>query len=280
MPRRVPAVERALDILELFLRSPQPESLSVPEIARALELPRSTAHELVATLVARRYLRPLEGNPHRFALDARVFELGNAYAAGLDLAREGQIVARKIAAQCDETVHIAVLEGREAFYIAKVDSTNALRLVSAIGRRLPAHCTAVGKMLLSGLSEEEFAERFAGVHELPGMTPNSIRTIEALRAELARTRARGIAWDNCESNPDVRCVAAPIYDHRGRMVAAMSISFPVVRDTPERFRELSRLVQEGARELSERLGYRVPYPDSREPELPPWHRERSAVTER
>ncbi|MCX2728406.1 IclR family transcriptional regulator [Thermomicrobium sp. 4228-Ro] len=280
MPRRVPAVERALDILELFLQSPQPDSLSVPEIARALGLPRSTAHELVATLVARRYLRPLEENPHRFTLDARVFELGNAYATGLDLAREGQIVARRIAAQCDETVHIAVLEGREAFYIAKVDSTNALRLVSAIGRRLPAHCTAVGKMLLSGLSEEEFAERFARVDELPGMTSNSIRTVEALRAELARIRARGLAWDNCESNPDVRCVAAPILDHRGRMVAAMSISFPVVRDTPERFLELSRLVRDGARELSERLGYRLSHSDPREPELPPWHLERSEVTGR
>lgn len=271
MPRRVPAVERALDILELFLRSPQPESLSVPEIARALDLPRSTAHELVATLVARRYLRPIEGNPHRYALDVRVFELGNAYAAGLDLAREGQIVARRVAASCDETVHIAVLEGTDVFYIAKVDSTNALRLVSAIGRRLPAHCTAVGKMLLSGLSEEEFAERFAGVRELPGMTRNSLRSVDALRAELARTRARGIAWDNCESNPDVRCVAAPIYDHRGRMVAAMSISFPVVRDTPERFLELSRLVREGAQELSQRLGYREISQGTWQPELPPWH---------
>ncbi len=271
MPRRVPAVERALDILELFLRLPQPESLSVPEIARALDLPRSTTHELVTTLVARRYLRPIEGNPHRYALDARVFELGNAYAAGLDLAREGQIVARRVAAQCDETVHIAVLEGTDVFYIAKVDSTNALRLVSAIGRRLPAHCTAVGKMLLSGLSEEEFAERFAGVQELPGMTRNSLRSVDALRAELARTRARGIAWDNCESNPDVRCVAAPIYDHRGRMVAAMSISFPVVRDTPERFLELSRLVRQGAQELSQRLGYREALQGTWEPELPPWH---------
>lgn len=270
MARRVPAVERALDILELFLRTP-PESLSVPEIARALGLPRSTAHELVATLVARRYLRPLEANPHRYALDVRVFELGNAYANGLDLAREGQAVARRIAAQCDETVHIAVLEGTEVFYIAKVDSTNALRLVSAIGRRLPAHCTAVGKMLLSGLSAEEFACRFAGVQELPGMTRNSIRSVEALQEELARIRVRGLAWDNCESNPDVRCVAAPIHDHRGRMVAAMSISFPVVRDTPERFRELARLVREGAREVSERLGYRQPGAVLGDVELPPWH---------
>ncbi|MDW7982709.1 MAG: IclR family transcriptional regulator [Thermomicrobium sp.] len=272
MPRRVPAVERALDILELYLRSPQPESLSVPEVARALGLPRSTAHELVATLVARRYLRPTEGNPHRYALDARVFELGNAYATGLDLAREGQVVARRIAALCDETVHVAVLEDTDVFYIAKVDSTNALRLVSAIGRRLPAHCTAVGKMLLSGLSEEEFAQRFAGAQELVGMTRNSLRSVDALRAELARTRARGIAWDNCESNPDVRCVAAPIYDHRGRMVGAMSISFPVVRDTPERFLELSRLVREGAQEVSQRLGYRAPDTMAWTPELPPWHR--------
>lgn len=280
MPRRVPAVERALDILELFLGTPQPESLSVPEIARALGLPRSTTHELVATLVARRYLRPIEGNAHRFALDVRVFELGNVYATGLDLVREGQAVARRIAAQCDETVHIAVLEGTEVFYIAKVDSTNALRLVSAIGRRLPAHCTAVGKMLLSGLSEEEFRARFDGLSTLVRMTRNSIPTVEALHAELTATRVRGLAWDNCESNPDVRCVAAPIYDHRGRMVAAMSISFPVVRDTPERFLELARLVRQGAREVSERLGYRVPGARSPKPELPPWHREKASGGER
>ncbi|MCM8749567.1 IclR family transcriptional regulator [Thermomicrobiaceae bacterium CFH 74404] len=273
MPRRVPAVDRAFDILELFLRTPQPESLSVPEIARALELPRSTVHELVGTLVARRYLRALEDHPHRFALDVKVFELGNAYAATLDLAREGQEVARRIAAACDETVHIAVLDGTEVFYIAKVDSTNAVRLVSAIGRRLPAHCTAVGKMLLSGLPDAELAERYRGIDRLPALTANSITELDALRRELAAIRRRGVAYDNCESNADARCVAAPIHDHRGQLVAAMSISFPIVRDTPERFRELARLVRVGAGELSRRLGYRGTVVDpERVLEPPPWHR--------
>uniref|UniRef100_A0A831TIV9 IclR family transcriptional regulator n=1 Tax=Thermorudis peleae TaxID=1382356 RepID=A0A831TIV9_9BACT len=281
MPRRVPAVDRAFDILELFLRTPQPESLSVPEIARALELPRSTVHELVGTLVARRYLRALEDHPYRFALDVKVFELGNAYAATLDLAREGQEVARRIAAACDETVHIAVLDGTEVFYIAKVDSTNAVRLVSAIGRRLPAHCTAVGKMLLSGLSDAELTERYRGVDRLPALTANSITSLDVLRRELAAIRQRGVAYDNCESNADARCVAAPVYDHRGHLVAAMSISFPTIRDTPERFCMLSKLVRLGAGELSRRLGYRGTIPD---PEAtldpPPWHLERAGPERR
>jgi IclR family KDG regulon transcriptional repressor len=271
VPRQVPAVVRALDILELFLRQSPPPALSVPEIAAALSLPRSTAHELVGTLVARRYLQPDAHQPHRFTLGVRLFELGNAYAAGLDLAREGQLVAQQVAAQCGETVHVAVLDGIEVFYIAKVDSTNPVRLVSAIGKRLPAHCTAVGKMLLSGLADHELEERYRQAGGLVGMTPNSITSLAALKAELAATRRRGLAYDNCESNLDARCVAAPVYDHEGQMVAAMSISFPIIRDDPVRILELAQLIRQGARALSERLGYRGTARFDGAIEPPPWH---------
>ena len=253
MTRLVPAIARALDLLELFVDGGP--SLSIPDMAARLGRPRSSVHEIVQTLLARGYLARLEQQPNRFTLGARLFELGNAYANELDLAREGQQVARWVAAECDETVHLAILDGTQVVYIAKVDSTHAVRMVSVLGGRLPAHCTAVGKMLLSGLSDAEVAARFAGSQTLVAMTPASITSLGRLRQELAEIRARGLAYDDCESNTLVRCVSAPVYDHRGEMVAAMSISVPIVRMDDSRREELGKLVRKGADELSRRLGY-------------------------
>ena len=253
MPRLVPAVARAFDILETFRGGAGP--LAVPELAARLGLPRSSAHDLVRTLYRRGYLHALADQPHRFVLGLRVFELGSAYAAGLDLPREGRQAARAVSSACNETVHVAVLDDTEVVYIAKVDSTQAVRMISAVGRRLPAHCTAVGKMLLAGLPDQELMARYRRSKSLVSMTPNSIASLPGLRREVIASRSRGLAYDDCESNVDVRCVAAPVYDREGQMVAAMSISVPVTRMRPRRRDELARLVKQGAQDLSRRLGF-------------------------
>ncbi|UCM87694.1 IclR family transcriptional regulator [Streptomyces marincola] len=253
MGRRVPAVSRALDILELFLDGDG--TLSAPEITRRLQLPRTTVHELVTTLAARSYLVPVPEQPGRYRLGVRTYQLGSRYAEQLDLAAEGQQVARAVAETCGETVHVAVLEEADVIYIAKVDSTHAVRMVSAAGRRLPAHCTAVGKMLLASLPPRELAERLPAGGELPGMTPNSITSPEALRAALDEVRERGFASEQRESNPDVSCVAGPVRDRAGRVVAALSISVPMIRWSADRQEELAALAVRGAAQLSERLGH-------------------------
>lgn len=253
MGRLVPAVTRALDVLELFLEGDS--ALSAPDVVRRLGLPRTTVHELLTTLAARSYLVPLPGQPGRYRLGVRTYQLGSRYAEQLDLAAEGEQVAREVAETCDETVHVAVLEDTDVIYIAKVDSTHAVRMVSAAGRRLPAHCTSVGKMLLASLSEEELELRLAD-REFIAMTPDSITDADALRAELARTRERGVAVEHRESNPDVSCVAAPVRDSGGRVVAALSISVPMIRWSDERERELAELAGKGAGALSVRLGHR------------------------
>jgi IclR family KDG regulon transcriptional repressor len=254
MARLVPAVTRAFDILELFLREEQP--LTVPEIAARVGLPRSTAHELVRTLAARHYLAPAPSQPHQFALGSKSFELGNAYASRVDLIVEGQHVARKVAAESEETVHLGVLDGLEVVYIVKEDSSHTLRMVSGVGLRRPAHCTAMGKMLLSAIPDDELARKLGDFDELPGLTPNSITSRGCLFEELAAVRARGFAFDDRESNPSVRCVASPIFDHTGTMIAAMSISIPVFRDLPERRATMIELLGSGTEELSRRLGHR------------------------
>jgi len=254
MGRAVPAVSRALDIMELFLDRP---SLSAPQITELLGLPRTTVHELVTTLVDRRYLDATPGAPIRYRLGMRLFQLGSQFADRLDLVREAQDAAGDVALACDETVHVAILDGTDVVYIAKVDSTHPVRMVSAVGRRLPAHCTAVGKMLLSGLGTDALDARYPRGHTLSAMTPRSITSPARLRSHLAEVHAEGVAYDDCESNEAVRCVSAPVYDHSGRMAAAMSISVPTIRWTDERRSEWTALVQRGAAELSRRLGHRI-----------------------
>ncbi|RII12306.1 Transcriptional regulator KdgR [Streptomyces sp. YIM 130001] len=253
MARLVPAVTRSLDILELFLEGDG--TLSAPEVTRSLGLPRTTVHELIATLTARSYLVPVPARPGRYRLGVRTYQLGSRYSEDLDLAAEGRQVATEVADTCDETVHVAILEGTDVIYIAKVDSTHAVRMVSAAGRRLPAHCTSVGKMLLAALPEAELESRLADL-ELTAMTPHSITEPATLRATLDETRQRGVASEHRESNPDVSCVAAPVRDRTGRVVAALSISVPMIRWSDAREAELAELAAKGAAELSARLGHR------------------------
>jgi IclR family transcriptional regulator, KDG regulon repressor len=251
MPRLVPAVLRAADILELFLG---PEAaLSAADVVERLGLPRSTVHELLTTLVARRYLDRQPGEEAMYRLGPRLLELGSLYQQRLEFAAEADAVARGVAAQCGETVHVGVLDGLDVVYVSKIDSTHSVRLISEVGRRVPAHCTAVGKVLLAGLAQERLTELVKG-RKLVALTEHSITSRSALLAELKEVRATGVAHERSESNVDAGCVAAPVIDAQGEWVAAMSISIPTSRHSDDAWPRWEKLVREGAAELSARLG--------------------------
>lgn len=255
MARIIPSVSRALRILELFLNDQYP--LSIPEIVRRLGLPRTTTHELVYTLIHSGYLRRDAHLSNKVFLGPKVLELGHVYVGKLDLLAEGRKIAEGIVAKCDETVQMAILEGTEAVFVAKVECSKMVRLVSEVGSRLPAHCTAVGKMLLSSLTESDINILYKGKDNLEKMTENSIGSLSQLKHELSVIRKRGLSYDDCESNIDVRCVSAPIYNHTGKMVAAMSISVPISRITLPKQDELSVIIRKGAKEVSKNLGYEI-----------------------
>lgn len=243
---------RAVDILDTFLDGKGPRT--VAEITAELAIPRSTAYELVQTLVARQCLRLVDEHTHRYDLGLHLFELGSAYTESVELSEQGRQVAQELVARSGETVHVATLDGTEVVYLVKADSPKAVRMVSAVGKRLPAHCTAVGKALLSGLDDSEVARRY-GDAEWVRMTPNSLADLDALLAELVQIRENGLALDNCESNVDVRCVAAPVRDSSRHVVAGLSISVPAHR--ADRISgDLASYVADGAKALSERLGHR------------------------
>jgi IclR family transcriptional regulator, KDG regulon repressor len=252
MARPVPAVVRTLDILELFLdRRPLPAQ----EIVGRLELPPATVRELLDTLVARSYLVAEPGEPTRYRVGLRLFQLGSLFAEQLGLAREAERITARVAEACDETVQVAILDGTDVVSIARAEGSRPVRMVSTLGHRLPAHCTSLGKVLLSGLDAAALDDRYPSGAQLSGMTGQSITSPAVLRAQLAEVRASGLAYDDCESNEAVHCVAAPVHDHTGAVVAAMSISVPTLRWSEDRREELTTLIRTGAATLSQRLGH-------------------------
>jgi IclR family KDG regulon transcriptional repressor len=250
--RLVPALDRGLLLLRVLAESSDPQTGA--DLCRATGLPRTTVHDLLYTLVALDYAREIDPQLHSFALGPRVVALGHSYLAGLDLSAEADRVVRKVSQVTGETVQVAVLDGADVMYVAKAESRNTLRLVSAVGRRLPAHLTGVGKALLAHQPDAELEGLFEDPEHLPTMTPNSIDTLSRLKTELRRVRKQGYAEDHCESNPDVACVAAAITGEHGQVAAAISISFPVTRDTEAYRKELLAQVLEASQELSHTLG--------------------------
>lgn len=253
MSRLTPALVRGLDILELFLD--RDAGLSAPEITALTGLPRATVHELLSTLVARSYLRRDEST-RLFHLGLRVFQLGNAYGERLDLVTTGRLVAREIAAVCAETVNVGILDGPNVVYMVKVESSQAVRMVSAIGRQMPANCTALGKALLAYLPRGVVEGLYPGGPGLPGMTPQSITGMDDLLGQLEEIRRTGLAFEAGESTPGVSCVAAPVRDHLGTVVASLSVSVPDMRWEQRPAGEWAKIAAEGARRLSELLGAR------------------------
>jgi len=247
--RTVPALDRGLQILELLGRSDCPVKAS--EVATLLRIPRSATYELLSTLRRRGFLQ--QDSEGLVSLGPQLLALGSVYTQRLDLTQVAQEAAFSLRTECNETVQVGTLEGRDVLYIARADPSRIVRLVSAVGRRIPAHCTAIGKTLLADLDQDDLDVRLASA-ALESFTPQSITDVDHLKEVLRTIRAKGLAHDDRESNPEVRCVAAPVRDSTGRCAAAISISVPMGRMTAEHSAHLADVVRRGARELSARLG--------------------------
>lgn len=250
--RVVPALARGLELLEALAAADGPQTGA--DLSRNLGLPRSTVHDLLRSLVTLGYAREVDPQTHAFALGPAVLTLGHSYLAALDFNAEATKAAREVSERTGETAQVAVLDGADALYVAKAESRNNLRLVSAVGRRLPAHLTGVGKALLAHLSEAELDQLFAGSEQLSTMTEHSIGTLAELKEQLREIRRTGLAYDYCESNPDVACVAAPIFDAEGRATAGLSLSLPVTRWSAAYRDALAGHLLDATRRLSQTLG--------------------------
>ncbi len=246
-------LDRVVQILDCF--GPERANLRLLEIATATGLHKSTLYRLLEAMRSYRLIGfdQASGSYH---LGMKLFELGSRAVERLALDQHAHPILDQLADVSGETAHLCVLDGADVVYIAKVECTRTLRIPSAVGQRNPAYCTGVGKALLSHLSPEQLAAYIAETTLRP-FTKKTLTSVADLRANLRQILAQGYAVDDQEREEGVRCVAAPVRDHSGRVIAAISIAGPTMRVTKERVGELAAHVIRAANEISSRLGYRV-----------------------
>jgi IclR family transcriptional regulator, KDG regulon repressor len=247
----VKSADRALDLLELFAK--HRDGLSLSDVCASTGWPKSSSLALLRTLQRRDFLE-ISAHRGRYLLGPRVASLGSAYLDNLNFAQESADIVREVSRACDETVHLAVLRGTDVLYVAKEEGGGHMRMVSMIGRMIPAHGTGVGKMLLASLPDGEVDALYPPDEDLPRLTHRTVTDRAAFMRQLECIRNQGYATDYGESTVGVNCLAAPVMDVNARVVAAMSISVPEPRFSDDRVPELFDLLMSGARKLSIRLG--------------------------
>ena len=243
-------VDRVVDILEAFTWL-GPE-LGVTDISRALDLKKATAHRLLASL-RRRGIIAQDPSTRRYRLSMKLWELGTMAASQVDWVDRVKPYLQQLTDRSGETTHLAVLNDGQVLYVDKVESPRSLRMPSQVGRRLPVHCTGVGKALIAYLPDEVLQGLIAR-RGLVSYTRNTITDLDELRAELARTRERGFTVDNEEIEEGLVCIGAAVRDQTAHVVAAISIAGPSSRLRPETIGDHARDVVEMANAMSATLG--------------------------
>ncbi|GGK22188.1 IclR family transcriptional regulator [Caldalkalibacillus thermarum] len=248
----VQSVDRALTLLEYL--ADEPEGLGVTELSNRMDLPKSTIHRFLKTLLERQYIRQ---NPKtgQYQLGLRLLYLSGSLMDQLDVRKVALPYLEALCKATNEVIHLCVRDGDEAVYVEKVEGDNTIRMYSKVGNRVLMHCTAVGKVLLSELLEDEIAAIMARTG-MPAKTKQTITDLKTLLTELAKVRSQGFAIDNVEHEEGIRCIGAPIRNYEGEIVAAFSISGPTFRMTEERVKtELSSIIKHYALLISNALGY-------------------------
>ena len=250
MSDRAKSAGHALDVLAAV--SARPEGATFTELQEELELPKSSLHDVIEVLAARRFVE-IDHESRRVTLAVRSWEVGARYFSQHDLVAEARPIMQAVVSELNETVQLSVLDGLDNVYLAKIDCSHPVRLQSEVGRRLPAHATGLGKMLLASRDEDELRAQLQA-RTLPRFTTNTVTDIDALLEHLESIRAAGFALDDQEYTLGLRCVAVPIYDHRGRVIAALSASVPMMRANLSPLWDALRLVAQASLRISERIG--------------------------
>ena len=245
------SILRASNILKYFTKGKG--QFKISELACELHLDRSTIYRILLSL-EKCGLVEKDKETGGYSLGLFTFEIGNAYLNRIDLPKVSKPIMTDLALKVQETVHLAVLSGTEIVYVDKVDSPRPLGIMSKIGQRAPLHCTALGKVLLAFQPEDEL-KRILRQLKLIALTSNTIISRQRLMEELRAIRRQGYALDHREIEEDVECIGAPIRNHLGDVIAALSISGPQSKIHTPQEKEFVSSVVKAAGLISSKLGY-------------------------
>jgi IclR family transcriptional regulator, KDG regulon repressor len=242
-------VDRALDILCAFSEK---DEIGISELSRRLKLPKSAVHRVMHTLALRGFIE--QGENRRYRLGLRVLELGNVCRLRMELPSVGALIVKELSVQANCNSHLAKMDGMEVVDLVRSEYPAPVRVARMPILRRPVHCTALGKAMLAfGDAAHVDVVIRAGLSRL---THRTITQPARFRGELSRIRERGFAIDNEEFYAGTRCVAAPVFDELGQVIAGLSLSALITHITEDRVEHFGSLVIEAARRISVRLGYR------------------------
>jgi IclR family transcriptional regulator, KDG regulon repressor len=225
---KVQSLDRAFGILKILARDTN--GLYLADIAAAVELPKSTAFRLLAVLIQHEYVRKTAPSG-LYRLGPAFLELSSRYLNSLELKTESAPHMGELAASLGTIVFLARRQGKRMVYIDKEDQYSSLRKYAIIGQQKPLYCTSLGKALLLDMGDEDIRELLAD-ERFERFGPNTHGHIDALLDDVRECRKRGWARDDEEAEPDINCVAAPIRDYRGEVIAAISCSW-VLENRPD-----------------------------------------------
>lgn len=253
------AIGKAFQVLRCVASAP--EGLPVVEVAKLVGMPRTTVVRLLSALEAERLIWA-DSTEGVYRVGPGLLELVGGYLASHDVRRIAKPFLRELALSSGETVNLAITDGTDSICIEQIESSQAVRAVNWIGKRLPLHATATGKAWLAYQPEAIVTDILCKTSDasgsLPASTDRTITNIEALREDLAQTRERGYAIADGELESALAAVAAPVVDHDGTVAATLAVSGPNFRVRPEHLPELGMLSVRVAADISTMLGSTAP----------------------
>ncbi len=250
-PESVSSVLKVFNILESL---GDQKEIGVSELSQRLMMSKATTYRFLQTMKTLGYVSQ-QGEADKYSLTLKLFELGAKSLEWVDIITIAEKEMRVISDATNETVHLGSLDQGSIIYIHKIDSSYSLRMHSRVGRRNPLHTTAIGKVLLAE-REEAFVRKQLADTEFILSTEKTIKNIEQLIEELAVVRQQHFGEDNEEQEPGLRCIAAPVYDRFGNVIAGVSVSFPTVRFDEAKKSYYINLLHQAGKNISEQLGFK------------------------
>lgn len=247
----IQSVDRALKILDLF--DEYTPELKITEISERMQLNKSTVHSLLKTLQKHGYIES-DSESRKYRLGMKLFERGNFVVFNLDIRSVAKKYLLDLSMKTGHTIHLVILEGKEGVYIDKVEGTSGNVQYSRIGRRAHIHSTGVGKVLIAFKKENEIANILKD-YSFEKQTTNTITDKQDFINELAKVRDEGYAVDNEENEPGICCVAFPVYNHSGEVIAAFSLSMPTPQLNTEQLDFITPMMEDAAKKISREMGY-------------------------
>lgn len=250
----VQSLNRAIAILNRLAEAG--DGVALTDIAKDVKLSTSTAHRLLTTLQAQRYVR-FDAAHKLWFIGVQAFIAGNGFLKSRDIVEIARPHMRRLREETGETVNLAVIEKGEAVYLAQMESREMMRTFARPGNRVGLHCSGVGKAYLATLPEGELT-KYLPKSSLEAVTNRTITSLDALRTELRRIRKMGFALDDEEQAGGVRCIASVIYNEAGEPACAISVSGPATRLTADHVQDWGKKVRAAGQAITAEIGGKAP----------------------